>query len=87
MTTTFDTLPKTAKELIEISEKNYLSVGEVLTRVRELEKEARDKVVIPEYKSKPRAEMFYKNKNNHHKMTLDTKKFEFVLFLAELWLF
>jgi hypothetical protein len=64
MTTTFDTIPKTAKELIKIAEDNYLSVHDVLSRVRELETEARDKVVIPEYQSKPMANSFYKNRNS-----------------------
>jgi len=64
MTKTFDTLPKTAKELIEISEANYMDVHEVLSRVRELEKEAREKVEVPEYKSKPTSSGFYKKSNS-----------------------
>lgn len=64
MTTTFDTIPKTAKELLKIAEDNYLDVHEVLSRVRELEMEARNKVIIPEYKSKPSTSKFYKNSNS-----------------------
>jgi len=54
MLTTIEKLPKSAKELVEMKEKNYLSVYEVLTRLRELENIEREKVVIPEYMSKPK---------------------------------
>lgn len=64
MTKTFDKLPKTAKELIEISEAQHLSVHEVIGRVRELEIEARNRVEIPEYKSKPNSSEFYKKSSS-----------------------
>jgi hypothetical protein len=64
MTTTFNEIPNTLKELLEVQEKNYLSTHEVLTRIREIEIEERKKVVIPEYKTKPRTSEFYKKNND-----------------------
>ncbi len=64
MISTFDKIPMTAKELIKISAENLLSVHETLNRVRELEREARDKVIIPPYKLKPKSEDFYKKSNS-----------------------
>jgi len=62
--TTFNEIPKTLKELLAIKEKYYLSLHDVLTRVRELETEAREKVVVPEYQSKPKTSDFYKKVND-----------------------
>jgi hypothetical protein len=55
MISTFDKIPATIEELIEIKEKNYLSASEVIVRLYELKREASQKVEIPPYKSKPKS--------------------------------
>jgi len=50
---TFDKIPKTVEELIEIKNNLCLSVHDVITRIRHIEKEARDKVEVPARMSKP----------------------------------
>jgi hypothetical protein len=62
--TTFNEIPKTLEELLAVKEKYYLSTHDVMKRIRELEIEARDKVVVPEYKTKPRTSDFYKKSND-----------------------
>jgi hypothetical protein len=46
--------PKNVQELIKFKEDNYLSVGETLNMLRELEIKERNKIEVPAYKSKPR---------------------------------
>jgi len=55
MISTFDKIPDTAEELVKIKEENYLTTYEVINRVYELKREVREKVEIPPYKLKPKA--------------------------------
>lgn len=55
MSKSFDEIPKTINELLEIKEKKYISVHEVIARLYELKREASQKVEIPPYKMKPKS--------------------------------
>lgn len=49
-----DQMPTSAKELLKFKEDNYLTTGEVINMVRQLEIEDRKKVIIPPQKEKPK---------------------------------
>ena len=64
MTSKIEKIPDTLEELLKIKNDNFLSVGEVLTRIRELENIERDKVEIPEYKLRPSKHDFIGNSHS-----------------------
>jgi len=53
MIVTFNEIPATVEELIAIKNDLCLTVHQTLSRILEIEKEAREKVDIPSYKQKP----------------------------------